>query len=355
MSGSVHFQNNRYFVSVYWDSKRYKIRKYNGEPIWHERTAAKLLSIIQGEIDDGTFLPKSYLPDSPVAIGPYAAQWIKSLSVSPATLKFYKKEIKHAVDYFGTDADIRKFTFSKLQTFYNELPLTIKGKYHVLNTLKTMLRFAYQDELIGKMPPFPKLTQGAQQEIKYLSYEQQQTIISNIPEQDRSIFEFAMEYGLRIGEVIALQKDCISDDEVTIKRAMSEGELRNATKTGKIRRYGLTSKAKEILSRQPLSLSPFVFNQKNGKPYTWKVLTLRWRSACKTSGIDINLYNGIRHSLGCQLMDEGVEMEMVRDILGHTTTTMTRRYAQRSKTSMTNVLEFRSGLFGTAIQKKNSN
>lgn len=48
-------------------------------------------------------------------------------------------------------------------------------------------------------------------------------------------------------------------------------------------------------------------------------------------------------------------MELVRDILGHTTTTMTRRYAQRSKQTMTNVLEFRSGLFGTANQKKNSN
>lgn len=40
-------------------------------------------------------------------------------------------------------------------------------------------------------------------------------------------------------------------------------------------------------------------------------------------------------------MDEGVEMEMVRDILGHTTSTMTRRYAQKSEIRMTNVLEFR--------------
>jgi len=143
----------RYFVSLYWDGKRNKIWRYNGEPIWHEKTANKLLSKIRAEIDDGCFLLKSYLPDSPISLGQYSKQWLKALSVSPATLKFYTKAIQHAVDYFGEAQDIRKFSFSKLQIFYNELPLTIKGKYHVLNTIKTMLKFAYHDEIIKRMPP----------------------------------------------------------------------------------------------------------------------------------------------------------------------------------------------------------
>jgi site-specific recombinase XerD len=62
---------------------------------------------------------------------------------------------------------------------------------------------------------------------------------------------------------------------------------------------------------------------------------------CSLTGIKINLYNGIRHSLGGQLMDQGVELEMVRDILGHTNSNMTRRYAKRSVPVMTRVLEFR--------------
>ena len=40
-------------------------------------------------------------------------------------------------------------------------------------------------------------------------------------------------------------------------------------------------------------------------------------------------------------MDQGVELEMVRDILGHTSTNMTRRYAKRSSVQMAKVLEFR--------------
>jgi integrase len=354
MFGSFHWHEpaKRYFVSLYWDGKRHKIWRYNGEPIWHEKTANKLLSKIRAEIDDGCFLLQSYLPDSPISLGQYSAQWLKALSVSPATLKFYTKAIQHAVEYFGKAQDIRKFSFSKLQIFYNELPLTIKGKYHVLNTLKTMLKFAYHDEIIKRMPPFPALTQGPQQEIRYLTFEQQQEVIGNMPESDRGVFEFAMEYGLRIGEVIGLQKDCITETEITIRRAMSEGELRQSTKTGKIRVYGITERAKEILDNRPLCASPFVFNC-NGKPYSWKMLTLRWRSACKKSGLSINLYNGIRHSLGCQLINqEGVDMEMVRDILGHTSSNMTRRYAQRSKPTMTNVLQFRGQIRETLEKQK---
>lgn len=205
--------------------------------------------------------------------------------------------------------------------------------------------------MIKKMPPFPKLPQGENQDIKYLSFDEQQTVISHILEQDRPIFEFAMEFGLRIGEIIGLQKDCLANDEVTIKRAMGKGGLRQCTKTGKNRVYGLTDRAKEILDRLPLSPSPYVFNR-NGKPYSWKMLTIRWRRACKGSGISINLYNGIRHSLGGQLMDAGVEMEMVRDILGHTDSKTTRKYAHRSKPVMTNILQFRGRLEDVQRTKK---
>ena len=80
---------------------------------------------------------------------------------------------------------------------------------------------------------------------------------------------------------------------------------------------------------------------KNGEPYTAKDLNRIWKSACKVSGTEIRLYNAVRHSLGCQLLDEGHDMEMVRDVLGHTATNTTRRYAKRSQHSIAHVLNFR--------------
>ena len=46
--------------------------RYNGEPIWHERTAQKLLDKMSAEIDDGTFNIKTYLPDRPLSLNSYS-------------------------------------------------------------------------------------------------------------------------------------------------------------------------------------------------------------------------------------------------------------------------------------------
>ena len=81
-------------------------------------------------------------------------------------------------------------------------------------------------------------------------------------------------------------------------------------------------------------------------------MTKRWKTACRKAGVEINLYNAIRHSLGCQLLDRGVEMEMVRDVLGHTSTNITHRYAQRSQQRITNVLDFRSSPDRDLSEKK---
>lgn len=343
MKGSVQYHPpaKRYYIS--WYPERIWKNPITGEPFWHQKNAEKILDKMRCEVDAGTFILKSYMPDSPVGLGIVAETWLAAFTGTEATRKFYRKMIQTAIDYFGEDYDIRTFTFSKLQIYYNALPFTVRGKYHRLSSLKAMLHFAEKDQLIPRIPPFPALPQGLSDDIRYLTYDQQQTLLGAIPERHRGIFEFAMIYGLRIGEVCALQWDCVTDTEIIIKRTMSDGHLRQSTKTGKNRQFGITTQARDILDNAKKGqevIAPYAFNHR-GRPYTWKILTLLWRKACAKTGVKINLYNGIRHSLGGQLMDAGVELEMVRDILGHTSTNMTRRYVKRSVPVMTRILEFR--------------
>jgi integrase len=88
----------------------------------------------------------------------------------------------------------------------------------------------------------------------------------------------------------------------------------------------------------PVNLSPFVFIREDGKPYTGKNLNKIWHEACEKVGIRIKMYNGVRHSLGCQLLDLGYDMDLVRDQLGHAKIEMTRRYAKRSKQVLADAL-----------------
>jgi len=61
------------------------------------------------------------------------------------------------------------------------------------------------------------------------------------------------------------------------------------------------------------NLSPFVFVRDDGKPYTSKNLNKIWHETCTKVGIKIKLYNGVRHSLGCQLLDMGYDLSLVQD------------------------------------------
>jgi len=343
MGGSYHYDKKakRYYVSIYWYQKHYRIFRYNGEPIWHEKTADKLLSKIRVEVDEGTFQPKAYFPDSPLSIKEYSKQWLEAIDVSKKTRSDYRTAVNKYIIPFFQEKDIRHIRHNDLVLFYKQIPGSKKWQYNVMGVLKSMLRWAYRNEDISKVPPFPKLSYDPPADIPYLTLEQQESVLKAIPERHRPIFMIMMEYGLRIGEGRAIMKDCVTEDRLIIKRAFSDNDLKETTKTGQVRVYGLTTYAKEILNAMPVTFSPFVFAREDGRPYTNKNLNTIWRNACKKAVIEIKLYNAVRHSLGCQLLDEGKDMSFVRDVLGHTRDEMTRRYAKRTSDILTRGLENR--------------
>ena len=340
MGGSYYFDKNarRHCVQIYWERRRWRIWRYNGDPIWHERTARKLLDKIRAEIDNHEFQPRAYLPESPLSVNLYAQQWLRVIEVSPNTLKDYKYSVRKFIAPYFRDKDIRRIRHNDLCEFYKWIPRAPKGKYNVVSCLRTMLRHAWRNEDVAKVPPFPKLSYDPPEEIRYLTLEQQDSVLQAILGRHRPIYQFMMEYGLRPGEARALMKDCVTDEEIIIKRAFSDNLLRETTKTGRIRKYGITPYMRKVLDSIPGNLTEFVFIREDGKPYTSKNLNAIWHKACKNASIEIKLYNAVRHSLGCQMLDQGTELDLVRDILGHTRSDMTRRYARRSSEVVTQAL-----------------
>lgn len=343
--GSWHYnaKSKRWFVSIYWNRKQETFwAKLDGSKLSSESNAIELWLQINKEVEDGTFNPQHFRPDSPLSIKKYSEQWLQASQACTNTKRVYRSSIRYATEYFGPDCDIRNITHSKLLSLYNDLQLSEKGKYNALTALKTMLRMAYKDELIKKVPPFPRLSMGLPQEIPYLSQEQQAKVLEAIPERHRPIFELMAEYGLRPGEARALKWDCITEDTITIRRAYSDNRLVERTKTGESRVYGLTGRARMAIkpARCETPFASFVFaKNKRGTSYRGSDLNAYWQSACAGVGIAIGLYNGVRHSRAGQLLDAGHPYEVIQDVLGHTSAAMSRRYAKRSKASITAILE----------------
>jgi len=363
MGGNVYRdkKSGHYYIQIYWQRKQERFFTFESNSAWYpfetQRHANKVLSIMQGQIDNEEFVPAAWRPGSPLSISKYSEQWLDSLSVCNNTKRFYRTCIKRCVTHFGTEKDIRQIRYTHLRRFYNDLDLADKGKYHTLNTLKAMLRCAVLDCVLKKMPGFPRLSETTDSDIEYLNFEEQRLVIEAIPERHRAIIMFGMETGMRIGEVRALQKDSINERlpvkrkdgsivyvrGVVMRRSFSGNELRQTTKTGKPRQLPLTRRAIKIL-KSAHSFSDFVFTLDGQKPYREKELRKIWKTACQEVGIEIHLRQAMRHSLGCQLLDEGQELELVRDIYGHTSTNMTRRYAKRSPQRILDALEQRGNV-----------
>jgi integrase len=347
--GSIQWQKSakRFYIQVYWQGKTTKIWSFLSQNTWvpffEKRTAEIILHAMRADRAKGEFHPRSYKPDNPLSIRQYYHYWLDNIDVTKKTRADYRTAIvKHIIPCLGEDKDIgriRKADITDLSKFLDNL--SPDGRYNVLGTFKSMLRWAYSNEDIHRIPPFPKMSKRGKDDVEYLTLEQQESILREIPVTDQPIFRFAMEYGFRIGEVREIKRDSIRHGKVYIERTFSDNELRETTKTGRIRSADLTSYAREIINSLPQHFSPFLFVRSDGKPYTNKNLNKIWHEAEEKAGIKLKLYNSVRHSVGCQLLDEGHDIGFVQELLGHTTSEMTRRYARRTSKKIGQVLTMR--------------
>lgn len=105
MKGSVHYHApaKRWYVNIYWQGQRYRIWKYNGDPLWHEKTAVKLLNKIRAEVDNDTLNIKAYLPESPLSLKALSESWLEASTACANTKRVYRTDVNRAIEYFGKD------------------------------------------------------------------------------------------------------------------------------------------------------------------------------------------------------------------------------------------------------------
>lgn len=74
--------------------------------------------------------------------------------------------------------------------------------------------------------------------------------------------------------------------------------------------------------------SPWVFSHKNGERV--KYMQNGFQAACKRAGIDRFRVHDLRHTCASWMVQQGVPMIEVRDVLGHSSLEMTERYAHNA-------------------------
>lgn len=293
--------------------------------------------------------PKHWKHGAPLLVPNYIETYLApgEKTVAPQTFAHYKSRLRRHVAPFWPRRDIRSIRYGHLMAPYNHL---LDGMHKnsagcVMDFLRHLFGFAHRSEDIRSIPPWPSCARE-RRAIEFLTFEQQEEIFGTIPDDDQPIFRFMAEFGLRTGEAIALQRDCVRDGMIHVWRTVSGPDVLDRPKA-RFRSMPMTEYGRAILDGLPLVASPFIFVNRrsnlSGMRYSHKALYRIWKNAQRDSGYRIQLKNACRHSLGCQLLNEGVDIDAVRQIYGHTSYEMVRRYAERSSETLKSILESRRG------------
>jgi len=157
--------------------------------------------------------------------------------------------------------------------------------------------------------------------LRYLEKEEIPVLISNCSPHLKPIVIVALNTGMRKSEILGLKWR-----DVDFKRGVIQ---LLKTKNNKPRHIPMNEMVKQALievRKEPES--PYVFTNRNDKPFV--DLKRSFTSALKKSNIKDFRFHDLRHAFASQLVMSGVNLNTVRELLGHSSLEMTLRYAHLS-------------------------
>ena len=317
-----------------------------------ENKAILLQARITSQISRGVFDPAEYKKNF-YRFEKMVETWLKSSTCSIESFEAKKGVCNNFLIPFFKGKDIRSIKSIDITNFDVHLkslktktgkPFSDKYRWNIMCELKGFLNFPPVKELIPKALIFPKIKFQVPP-IRWLTAQQQDEVFEFIPEYDLPIFTFLRWTGARPNEAAGLLRENVflkaDPPHVVLATAMgAKGHLKNNTKTKIAKPLPIIPEIEWTL--HPKVISKFVFTR-NGHSYSKWMLQKAWFKAStkankKYSTPHLPLYQGVKHSFGCQRLNSGFSIHQVQSVMGHTSSRTTERYAKYSIDSLSKVM-----------------
>lgn len=223
-------------------------------------------------------------------------------------------------------------TYTRLHEFGQELaargdsPATRNRK---MSAIHTAMSDAQRRGEIEALPPFPHWAENNLKE-RYLLREEEVVLLRSMAQRAApgdeeaqlmlAMVPFLLDTGLRAGEAF-LGPTQDQGDRIWLPHG--------TTKSGRGRTVPLTSRARECLtSMRALPLYDELLKRHAKNPdWTTNWMGRRFRTECKHAKVDGVTLHTLRHTCASRLVQAGVSLYTVKEWLGHSSITITERYA----------------------------
>ena len=313
---AIYQKGGNWFIDYYANGRR-KREKVGTSKVLAETVLRKR----KVEVAEGKFL--DIKKQQKIRFEDFAEEYLelhsklnKSYYTDCKIVNLFKKYFSGKYLYEITLLDIERFKSVRAKEVS---PSTVN---RALAVLKSMFNRAI---LWGKAENNPckgiKMLKVNNQRLRFLEKEEIDKLLANCCEHLKPIVIVALNTGMRKGEILGLKWH-----DIDIKRNIIH--LYN-TKNGEKREIPMNNIVqKTIIGVLKNPESQYIFCNKDGKPYG-NVRTSFFTALKKSDIVDFRFHD-LRHTFASQLVMSGVDLNTVRELLGHKSLEMTLRYSHLS-------------------------
>lgn len=324
----------RWYVRIVVDGVLQRFAPHGGFAT--EQAAATFLKHARADIERGKFFPDKFKRDLALPLGELLIEQGKTIPRSPNT----KNDVAYQawwVRHYG-HLDARLLTTAHLAQAEHRLAQEKKSPqtiHHYMKFLRHRLALALQRDQIERHP-FQKtrLKPVHNMRSRFYSREERERLYRALEPEWRDAAELAGLTGLRWSEQFTLTRAQIH---------LEEGFLElPTTKAKRPQARILNTRAQELIARQlSRHQSDYLYpSATNVTPIDYSNFRKKyWAPACHEAGIKNAKWNDWRHTFASDLTMAGHSDRTVAQLLGHTNTTMVKRYAHLADAHLRQAVE----------------
>ncbi len=326
---SVFLKRSEWWITYYYRDPSGIARRKREKIGPNKRMAELALAKRQTEIVEGKFLDRRRYHD--ISFAEFSKRFEDQYLRFNPFYRNHRYTLNILREFFGSRClttisafDVARFkTFLLSRTTNRGKPPTLATFNRYIALLKTTLNKAVEWKCIP-LNPLKGLSKEREviADIHPLTIEEKQKLLNAAKEYGKEIFSLltlALNTGFRRGNLLRLMTD---------GRMLTEGVARAAVRKGgrpKEIYIPLNAAAKEAVNLLGKKEGELLFPPRKRKSAEWKFYKI-WRDILKRAGLRGVRFHDLRHTFAMDLLDAGVNVRVVQELLGHSSLRTTERY-----------------------------
>ncbi|MDB6081573.1 MAG: xerD-A [Chlamydiia bacterium] len=255
--------------------------------------------------------------------------------LSPHTVEAYGRDIGSFIEHLTSSnkciQDVVSEDAVRFIATMKEKTYASSSIYRTLIAIKVFFRFLKRESVLekdlGQFLDTPKLWQTLPEVLSYAEMEallQQPDRTTAIGIRNYAIIELLYATGIRVSELCSLKIYDVDDEQIKV---MGKGSKERLVPVGKKAIEAIDAYLTTVRSQYESNQEKILFLTQKGKPINRKEVWQCVKDYAKSAGIVKNISpHTLRHSFASHLLDNGADLRVIQDMLGHAHIASTDRY-----------------------------